>query len=156
MDGGASPEVRGLGIDLADLHTFAHLAPAAIERVARRWLSPAERAWCAGQHSFRLAVVTVLSCKESVCKATGGATLVTGVMLTMEGVLPRGGASASGPYPVALRWEVRSGHILTVGVLGQTDQVEPLLGRIVCGWGASDYPDAPVRHPRGLDHAGEK
>ena len=135
MDGGAarSPSAGGVGIDLADPNTFEHLAPDAVERAARRWLSPAERAWCGSQPSFRLAMVTVLSCKESVCKATGGTTPVAEARLAMEGAWPRGWARATGPEPVALWWEVGSGHILTVGVRGTAHHADPLLFRIVRG-----------------------
>jgi len=135
LDGGAirSPSAGGLGIDLADPSTFEHLAPDAVERAARRWLSPAERAWCGSQPSFRLAMVTVLSCKESVCKATGGATPVAEARLAMEAAWPRGWARATGPEPVTLWWEVGSGHILTVGVRGPAHHAEPLLLRIVHG-----------------------
>ena len=137
MNGGAirSPSAGGLGIDIADPHTFEHLAPAAIERAARRWLSPAERAWCAEQPSFRLAMVTVLSCKESVCKATGGGTPVAEATLVMEGAWPRGRARAAGPEPVALWWEVGSRLILTVGVRGLSDDAGPLVDYIMCGRG---------------------
>jgi hypothetical protein len=140
LDGGAirSHSAGGLGIDLADPNTFEHLEPDAVERAARRWLSPAERAWCGAQPSFRLAVVTVLSCKESVCKATGGATPVAEVTLAMEAAWPRGWARATGPEPITLWWEVGSGHILTVGVRGPAHYAEPLLLCIVRGRGGTE------------------
>jgi 4'-phosphopantetheinyl transferase superfamily len=133
LNGGVipSPSGGGLGIDIADLHTFEHLTPAAIQRAARRWLSPAERAWCAEQPSSRLAMVTVLSCKESVCKATGGGTPVVKARIVMEGTWPRGRARAAGPEPVALWWEVGSGHILTVGVRGPGDAAGALVEYIM-------------------------
>jgi 4'-phosphopantetheinyl transferase superfamily len=140
LDGDAtrSPSAEGLGIDLADPNTFEHLPPDAVERAACRWLSPAERAWCESQPSFRLAMVTVLSCKESVCKATGGATPVAEARLAMEGSWPRGWARATGPEPIALWWEVGSGHILTVGVRGPAHYAKPLLLRIVRGRGGNE------------------
>jgi phosphopantetheinyl transferase len=130
-----SPSPRGLGIDLADLNAFDHLEPTAIERAARRWLSPAERAWCAAQPSFRLAMVMVLSCKESVCKASGGSTPVSAVTLDLEGVWPRGGARATGAgrEPVTLWWEATSCHILTVAVEGAPERTAPILDRIIRG-----------------------
>jgi hypothetical protein len=127
-----------LGVDLADLRTFEHLAPAAIERAAHRWLSPGERAWCAEQPSFRLAMVTVLSCKESVYKATGGEIPVAEAMLVMEGAWPMGRATTAGAEPVALWWEVGSGHILTVAVGGPGNDAGPLLELIMRGRGGTE------------------
>jgi hypothetical protein len=124
-----------VGIDLADPSAFGHLEPSAIECAAVRWLSPAERAWCVAQPSFRLAMVTVLSCKESVCKASGGSTAVTEVALAMEGRWPRGRARSSGigRESVTLWWEATSAHILTVGVEGPAEEAGALLDRIIRG-----------------------
>ena len=132
-----SPNGGGVGIDIADPHTFEHLPPTAIERAARRWLSPEERGWCAQQPSFRLALVTVLSCKESVCKATGGRTSVGEATIIMQGAWPKGRARAAGHDAVALWWEVGSGHILTVGVRGVID-TRALLEHIMRGRGATE------------------
>jgi hypothetical protein len=140
LNGGVipSPSGSGLGIDIADLRTFEHLTPAVIERAARRWLSPAERAWCAEQPSFRLAMVTVLSCKESVYKATGGGTRVLEATIAMEGAWPSGRGRAADPEPVALLWEVGSRYILTVGVRGQGDATGALIEYIMRGRGGTE------------------
>jgi hypothetical protein len=123
----------GLGIDLAELSTFEHLDPTAIERAARRWLSPLERAWCADQPCFRQAMVTVLSCKESVCKATGGRVQLQEVTIALGGGWPRGWArsTADGSDAVTLWWEAASGHILTVGIMGRAGPARRLLNRII-------------------------
>ena len=78
-------------------------------------------------------MVTVLSCKESVCKATGGSTAVPEVAIAMEGGWPRGWARAggSGPEGVVLWWDAGSVPILTVGVAGPDDQARRLLNRII-------------------------
>jgi hypothetical protein len=137
LDGGSipSPRPRGVGIDLAEPNAFEHLDAPAVDRAAARWLSPAERAWCAAQPSFRQAMVTVLSCKESVCKATGGSVAVQAVSVAMDGEWPQGWARAAGvgPDPVTLWWEVTSIHILTVGVAGPIGSASLLLNRIVRG-----------------------
>jgi 4'-phosphopantetheinyl transferase superfamily protein len=139
LDGGVvpSPNDGGLGIDLVDPHTFEHLPPTAIERAARRWLSPEERAWCAEQPCFRLAMVTVLSCKESVCKATGGRTSVAEATIIMQGAWPKGRARAAGHDTVALWWEAGSGHILTIG-LRRVVEARGLLEHIMRGRGATE------------------
>jgi len=123
----------GLGVDLAERNAFEHLDRAAIQRAARRWLSPAERAWCVGQPCFRQALVTILSCKESVCKATGGAVPVHEVALVMEGDWPSGWARwlGDGSDPVTLWWEAAPGHILTVGLAGPVERARCLLNRII-------------------------
>jgi hypothetical protein len=105
------PRACGIGIDVAEPDTFAHLDPAAIERAARRWLAPEERAWCDAQPCFRQAMVTVLSCKESVFKASD---------------------------PVTLWWDTGSGLILTVGVAGPTGPARRLLSRIIRGRGGAE------------------
>jgi hypothetical protein len=124
----------GIGIDLAEPDTFAHLDRTAIVRAAHRWLTPSERAWCARQPSFRRAMVTVLSCKESVYKAWSGAVAVHDVELTLEGEEPLGWASASAPgqEPVTLWWNATSEHILSVAVAGHPELADRIIrGR--CG-----------------------
>ena len=125
----------GIGIDLAEPDTFAHLNRTAIERAAHRWLTPAERSWCARQPSFRRAMVTVLSCKESVYKAWGGAVAVHHVELTLAGEESRGWASATAPgqEPVTVWWNAMSEHILSVAVAGHPDQARELADRIIRG-----------------------
>ena len=119
-------------MDLAEPRTFAHLNAAAIERAARRWLSPGERAWCAAQPSFREAMVTVLSCKESVCKVSGGSVAAQEVAIVMEDGWPRGWARAAGA-DVVLWWDAGSEHILTVAVGGADRPSRRLLDRIIGG-----------------------
>ena len=78
-------------------------------------------------------MVTVLSCKESVCKATGGEVAVQEVTVTMDGRWPYGWAwgACGGFDPVTLWWEVAPGHILTFGIAGPTDRARRLLNRII-------------------------
>ena len=137
MDAGSipSPRPRGVGIDLAEPDAFEHLDATAIERAADRWLSPAELAWCSAQPSFARALVTVLSCKESVYKAVGGSVPVQAVTVAMQGGWPRGWALASevGPDPVTLWWDCASQHILTVGVAGPPGPARLVLSRIIFG-----------------------
>jgi 4'-phosphopantetheinyl transferase superfamily len=123
----------GLGIDLAEPSAFEHPDPTAIGRAASRWLSPAELAWCCRQPCFRQALVTVLSCKESVCKATGGSVPVHEVTVAMGGGWPRGWAwsTVPGSDPVTLWWEAGSGHILTVGIAGPAGPARRLLNRLI-------------------------
>lgn len=130
-----SPSPSGLGIDLAEARAFDRLSAGAIERAARRWLGPGERAWCAAQPSFREALVTVLSCKESVFKASGGAAAVHEVTLEMSGDWPRGWARAEreGLEPVVVFWEVSAGRILTLGVEGSVEESRRLVERIIYG-----------------------
>ena len=124
-----SPEAPGIGIDLAEPRAFDHLDAAAIARAARRWLTPGERAWCAGQPSFRHAVVTVLSCKESVYKAARGLVPVHEVTLRMEGDWRCGWARAqAGPEaPVTVLWEASGVRILAVAAAGPEDRARVLL-----------------------------
>jgi hypothetical protein len=130
----------GIGIDVAEPDTYGHLDPAAIERAARRWLGSAERAWCAAQPCFRQAVVTVLSCKESVFKATGGSVPVQEVTVAMEGGGREGWArtTGNGPDTVTLWWDVGPGFILTVGIAGPVGPARRLLSRIVRGRGGAE------------------
>ena len=107
-----------------------------IARAAGRWLTPEERVWCSAQPSFRLGLVTVLSCKESVYKACGGVISMQDVAVTMEGEWPGGWASArvstgAGAEQVTLWWSVRGGQILTLGVMGPVDQARTLINCIV-------------------------
>lgn len=132
----ASP--AGVGIDLAEPDAFSHLESIAIQRAAARWLTPSERAWCSDQPSFRRALVTVLSCKESAYKAWGGAVPVHEVAVRLEDgeAAGEGDAAAPGQEPVALWWRSASGHILTVGVAGRPEVARGLAGRIIrerCG-----------------------
>ena len=66
-------------------------------------------------------------------RTVGAGAPVAEARLAMEGAWPRGWARATGPEPVALWWEVGSGHILTVGVRGTAHHADPLLFRIVRG-----------------------
>jgi phosphopantetheinyl transferase len=142
LDGGSIPSPRpgGVGIDLAEPDAFEHLDATAIERAAHRWLSTAERAWCAAQPSFRPAMVTVLSCKESVFKASGGSAPLQEIVVTMDGAWPGGWAlgDAGDLEPVTLWWEATPGHILTVGVAGAPDRARRLISRIICGRSGGD------------------
>jgi hypothetical protein len=124
-----------VGIDVAEPNAFERLDTIAIERAARRWLSPQERAWCADQPCFRQAMVTVLSCKESVFKAIGGSVPVQDLTVAMDGRWPRGWARSAGDSPeeVTLWWDATSGHILTVGIAGRVGPARRLLNRIVRG-----------------------
>jgi hypothetical protein len=80
-------------------------------------------------------MVTVLSCKESVYKAWGGAVAVHDVELTLEGEETHGRASASAPgqEPVTLWWNATPEHILTVAVAGHPDVAGRLADRIIPG-----------------------
>jgi 4'-phosphopantetheinyl transferase superfamily len=129
------PRPRGIGIDVAEPNAFERFDPIAIERAARRWLTPQERAWCADQPCFRQAMVTVLSCKESAFKALGGPVPVQELTLAMDGRWPRGWARSSGGSPgeVTLWWDATSRHILTVGVAGRAGPARRLLNRIIRG-----------------------
>jgi hypothetical protein len=124
-----------VGIDVAEPNAFERLDTIAIERAARRWLSPQERAWCADQPCFRQAMVTVLSCKESVFKAIGGSVPVQDLTVAMDGRWPQGWARSAGDSPekVTLWWEATSGHILTVAIAGRVGPARRLLNRIVRG-----------------------
>lgn len=124
-----SPEAPGIGIDLAESRAFDHLDASAIARAARRWLTPGERAWCAGQPSFRQAVVTVLSCKESVYKASRGLVPVHEVTLRMEGDWRSGWAraQAGSEAPVTVLWEAFGDRVLAVAAAGPEDRARVLL-----------------------------
>jgi hypothetical protein len=80
-------------------------------------------------------MVTVLSCKESVSKAWGGAVAVPDVELSLAGEESRGWASASAPgqEPVTLWWNATSEHILSVAVAGHPDRTRDLADRIIRG-----------------------
>jgi hypothetical protein len=134
------PRPPGVGIDLAEQDALAHLDPDVIERAARRWLQPAERAWCDAQPCFRQAMVTVLSCKESVFKATGGSTPVQEIEVVMLGRWPRGWAQATqnAPDSVTLWWDAGPGFILTVGIAGPVGPARRLLSRIIGGRGSAE------------------
>ncbi len=126
--------MAGIGIDLAETGTFQHLDATAIEGAARRWLSPSERAWCAVQPSFRQALVTVLSCKESVFKATDTPLAFPDISIAMGGEWPQGWAeSRSESATVTLWWEARPGRILTVAAAGCGEDARPLIRRILGG-----------------------
>jgi hypothetical protein len=126
--------VAGIGIDLAETGAFQHLDSSAIEGAARRWLSPSERAWCAVQPSFRQALVTVLSCKESVFKATESSEAFSDVPIALCGVWPQGWAeSRTGSASVTLWWEARPGQILTVAATGVDEIARRLIRRILGG-----------------------
>ena len=85
-------------------------------------------------------MVTVLSCKESVFKATGGSTPIEDVTVAMCGAWPRGWARASrnAPHSVTLWWDAGSGLILTVGIAGPVGPARRLLSRIIRGRGGAD------------------
>ncbi|HEX2220166.1 MAG TPA: 4'-phosphopantetheinyl transferase superfamily protein [Gemmatimonadales bacterium] len=125
----SSPEAPGIGIDLAEPGAFDHLHAATVARAARRWLTPRERAWCAGQPSFRHAMVVALSCKEAVYKASRGLVPVHEVRLRMKGDWPSGWARAeAGPAaPVTVRWDASGGRVLTVAAAGPEDRAHVLL-----------------------------
>lgn len=85
-------------------------------------------------------MVTVLSCKESVFKASGGSAPVQEIVVTMDGAWPRGWAlgAARDTEPVTLWWEATPGHILTVGVAGPADGARRLISRINRGRSGRD------------------
>lgn len=126
--------MAGIGIDLAEIDTFQHLDSTAIQGAARRWLSTSERGWCAVQPLFRQALVTVLSCKESVLKATETTLAIPDIPIFMSGRWPHGWAeSRTGSTSVTLWWEARPEQILTLAATGADAVARRLIGRILRG-----------------------
>jgi hypothetical protein len=125
--------MQGVGIDIAERSTYGHLGEASVRRLADRWLRPPERAWCAGQPSFREAVVIVLSCKESMYKAWGESGEVHELPLAMQGHGPAGWAvgTSSGPVRVVASWQVVEDSILTLAVAAPAGAARDLLARIL-------------------------
>jgi hypothetical protein len=85
-------------------------------------------------------MVTVLSCKESVFKASVGSAPVQEILVTMDSAWPGGWAQGAAPDLdlVTLWWEATPGHILTVGVAGPADGARRLISRIICGRSGGD------------------
>ena len=110
--------ILGVGIDLADRATFGHLDEGCIRRAAARWLTAAERAWCARQPELRQGLVAVLSCKEAIFKAWSAAGATHRLSLRMRGDARSGWATALGLGPVdaTAEWRPEGPDLLTVAV----------------------------------------
>lgn len=111
-------QLVGVGIDVESRDALARYSDEAVRRFAERWLTPAERTWCAGQSDVRAAVVACLCGKEAVWKASRG----------VEGIERIGVASARGlrrrvrigDITVVLRWRLGRRDVLTTAVALQT------------------------------------
>lgn len=113
----AEPAPLGVGIDLEAPEALGHLDQAALCRAAERWLTAAERAWCAEQSSLGESLVVVLSCKEAVFKARPGPGPVHEVRLALEGTLEAGRArTEDGSVTVRVRWRRWRGQVAAVAV----------------------------------------
>lgn len=126
----------GVGIDLAERTTFAHLGEAAIWRAAGRWLRLRERVWCAAQPSLREAVVIVLSCKEAAYKAGAGAVAAHELSLAMQGHGTAGRAVLRGPRAaqVVVSWELCEGSVRAFAVAARGGAARGLAERVLVGW----------------------
>ena len=109
--------VLGVGIDAEERNALRHLDDAALRRAADRWLTPAERAWCAAQGSLEESLVVVLCCKEAAFKAWKGPRVVHQVSLALEGSAAAGRARAEGAeVAIQVEWRQAAGHIVALAL----------------------------------------
>ncbi len=109
-----------VGIDLEEITAFDRFDRITIVRASARWLSPAERAWCAKQFSLARAFLVVLCCREAAFKSSGRARPAHELALRMNGDLSggRGDWYHGGLTGIEGTWRLVAGKVLALAVAG--------------------------------------
>ncbi len=112
----------GVGIDIEERSALDHLDESVLQRAAARWLTRAEREWCAAQLAPRESLLVVLCCKEAAYKAWRVPSAVHEVSLAMDGCIGGGRALARGSGTVRLEvaWRLEPTRIVALAAAGVT------------------------------------
>lgn len=113
-------DVLGVGIDVEERTALDHLDENALAGAARRWLTPAEHAWCAAQPCRRTALLVALCCKEAAYKAWSAPGAVHEVVLELRGCVEEGRAvaGASGAPRVEVTWRMEGSRVIATAAAG--------------------------------------
>jgi len=130
----------GVGLDVEQVSGLGRFDEASVLRAGRRWLRPAERAWCAAQPSFREAMIVALSCKEAVYKSLPSARPAHEIALTMHGSAAAGWARsrAFAPLRIAVRWRTSKDRIVALAVTANGLEARRILGLLLRHYSALD------------------